>query len=95
MLRHATVAADPESIMSRERKPNKEKRKNGIVSYSVHNEETELITKELRYISKHILSFRVNKNILGWFHSSPLRVQSPDLTICELYILIQQLLKGR
>lgn len=68
------------------------------MSYSVHNEETELIIKELRCISKHIISFRVNKNILGFtaLNVKTLHVYKVlDLTICELYILIQKLLKGR
>lgn len=59
VLGYATIP-DPETIVSRERN----KHKNGMVSDSIQNEETEVIVKELRCISKYIISFGVNKNIL-------------------------------
>lgn len=38
--------------------------KNGTLSDSIHNEEAEAIIKEMKCVSKYIVSFSVNKNIL-------------------------------
>lgn len=82
MLRHATVSADPESIMSSE----SNQIKNSTVSDSINNEAKEFNIKELGYINKYII-FGITKIFYDGFTALNVKTFNMykvlDLTVCE------------